>query len=96
MTNKELADLIFPNITKTVEDYEKEYPKRDLKEGAEVVRIAPSPTGFFHIGTMYQALIAENIARTSGGVFFVRNEDTDTKREVEGAVKLIIDTLKLY
>ena len=96
MTNKELADLIFPNITKTVEDYEKMYPKRDLPEGAQVVRIAPSPTGYFHIGTLYQTLIADNLAKKSNGVFFVRNEDTDTKREVEGAVKLILETLKHY
>ena len=96
MTNKDLADLIFPNITKTIEDYEKEYPERNLPEKAEVVRIAPSPTGYFHIGTLYQALIADNIAKKSNGVYYVRNEDTDTKREVKGAVKLILDTLKHY
>ena len=57
MTNKDLANLIFPNITKTVEDYEKEYPKRDLKEGAIVSRFAPSPTGFMHLGGLFQAII---------------------------------------
>lgn len=96
MTSKELANLIFPNITKTVSDYEKEYPERPLSENAQVVRIAPSPTGYFHIGTLYQTLIAYNLAKKTNGVFYVRNEDTDTKREVEGAVKLILDTLKYY
>ncbi len=96
MTNKELANLIFPNITKTIEDYEKEYPQRNLPEDAQVVRIAPSPTGYFHIGTLYQALLVNNLAKKSGGVFYVRNEDTDTKREVEGATQLVLDTLRYY
>ena len=96
MTNKELADLIFPNINKTIEDYEKMYPERNLKEGAKVTRFAPSPTGYFHIGGLYQSLIDFNLARKSEGVFIVRNEDTDKARELEGAVELIIDTLKYY
>ena len=94
MTNKDLAELIFPNITKTIEDYNNEYPKRTVD--GEVTRVAPSPTGYFHIGTLYQTLIAENIARKSNGVFYTRIEDTDTKRKVEEAVKLIFDTLKYY
>jgi len=94
MTNKDLANLIFPNITKTIEDYEKEYPKRDTD--GEVTRVAPSPTGYFHIGTLYQTIIAENLAKKSNGVFFTRIEDTDTKRKVDGAVELIFDTLKEY
>ena len=77
MTNQELADLIFPNITKTPEDYELLYPKRELKEGAKVVRFAPSPTGFMHIGNMMSATINYCLAKSSGGVFFLRNEDTD-------------------
>lgn len=96
MTNKELANLIFPDINETISDLEKKYPKRDLKEGAKVTRFAPSPTGYFHLGGLYQALICNNLAKNSDGVFFVRNEDTDSKREVSGAVSLIFDILKEY
>lgn len=96
MTNKDLADLIFPNITKTIEDYEKEYPERDLPEGAKVVRFAPSPTGFMHIGNMMSATINYVLARGSNGVFYVRNEDTDQARTVEGAVDFIHHILNYY
>lgn len=96
MTNKDLADLIFPNITKTIEYYDKLYPKRDLKDGACVTRFAPSPTGYMHIGGFYQALIDFIIAKNSNGVFYLRNEDTDSAREVKGATELIIKTLKNY
>lgn len=96
MTNKELADLIFPNITKTIEDYEKEYPERKLEEGAKVVRYAPSPTGFMHIGNMMSATINYVLAKSSKGVFFVRNEDTDQARTVEGAVEFIHHVLNHY
>ena len=93
MTDKELADLIFPNVTKSVEDYEKIYPKRNLSEGARVTRFAPSPTGFVHIGNLLQALTDFLLARNSGGVYYLRNEDTDTKREVNEAVDKIMETL---
>lgn len=96
MTNKDLANLIFPNITKTVEDYEKEYPERNLKEGACVTRFAPSPTGYMHLGGFFQALIDFTIANNTDGVFYLRNEDTDQKREVEKAVELITSTLNHY
>ncbi len=96
MTNKELADLIFPNITKTPEDYELMYPERNLKEGTKVVRFAPSPTGFMHIGNMMSATINYCLAKSSGGVFFLRNEDTDQARTVEGAVEFIHHTLNHY
>lgn len=96
MTNKDLANLIFPNITKTIDDYEMMYPDRNLKEGEKVTRIAPSPTGYMHLGTFFQALINYLLAKNSNGVFYVRNEDTDTAREVEGAVELIMDTLQYY
>ncbi len=96
MTNKELADLIFPNITKTPEDYELMYPERKLKEGAKVVRFAPSPTGFMHIGNMMSATINYCLAKSSDGVFFLRNEDTDQARTVEGAVEFIHHTLNHY
>ncbi len=96
MTCKDLADLIFPNVTKTIEDYEKEYPERNLPEGAKVTRVAPSPTGFLHIGGIMQALIDINLARSSGGVFMLRIEDTDRARFVEGATEIIHKTLKHY
>ncbi|MDE5539370.1 MAG: glutamate--tRNA ligase, partial [Bacilli bacterium] len=96
MTNKELADLIFPNIDKTPEDYEKLYPERNLREGAKVTRFAPSPTGFMHIGNMMSSVINFVLAKNSNGVFFVRNEDTDQARTLEGAVEFIHHTLNHY
>ncbi len=96
MTYKDLAELIFPNITKTIQDYEKIYPERNLKEGAKVVRFAPSPTGFMHIGNMMSAVINYVLAKSSGGVFYLRNEDTDQARTVEGAVEFIHKTLRYY
>ena len=96
MDYKYLADLIFPNIDKTIEDYRKLYPVRNLKEGAKVTRFAPSPTGFVHLGGLYQAIMDQLLAKSSEGVFFLRNEDTDKERELDGALKLIIDTLNYY
>lgn len=96
MTNKDLAELIFPNITKTVEDYETMYPVRNLKEGAKVTRFAPSPTGYIHLGGFYQAIIDYVMAKKSGGVFYLRIEDTDQKRELKEATTLILKTLKHY
>ena len=96
MTNKDLADLIFPNITKTIEDYEREYPQRNLPENAKVTRFAPSPTGFMHIGHFMPALIDYVLAKQSKGVFYLRNEDTDKSREVEGAVEYIRNVLSHY
>jgi len=96
MTNKDLADLIFPHITKTVEDYEKEYPERVLPEGARVTRFAPSPTGLMHIGNMLSVLTGYTQAKNTNGVFFLRNEDTDKSRELEGAVDIIMYTLSHY
>lgn len=96
MDYNKLAELLFPHITKTIEDYEEMYPVRNLKEGASVTRFAPSPTGFLHIGGLFAALISERIAHQSGGVFMLRIEDTDKKREVEGGVSKIIDGLKSF
>ena len=96
MTNKDLANLIFPNITKTIEDYEKEYPERELPVGARVTRYAPSPTGFMHIGNFYSVLVDYVIAKRSNGVFYLRNEDTDSAREIEGAVEYIRHVLEHY
>lgn len=96
MTNKELADLIFPNITKTVEDYEKMYPERNLKEGAVVTRFAPSPTGFVHLGSLFSSFVARKVATDTNGVCFLRIEDTDQERLVENSVTEIIRDLKDY
>lgn len=93
MDYKELANLIFPDA-KPISYYEEKYPVRDLPEGAIVSRFAPSPTGFVHIGGLYQALCARMAAHQSGGVFFLRIEDTDQKREVENGIEGIIDSLK--
>ena len=94
--NKYLADLLFPDIDKTVDYFEEKYPPRNLAEGAKVTRIAPSPTGFIHIGNLFGALVDERLAHQSGGIFYLRIEDTDQKRKVDGAVELIIDTFKRY
>ena len=96
MDNKYLANLIFPNITKTIDDYRNIYPKRELKEGAKVTRFAPSPTGYVHLGGLYQALIDSLMAKNSNGIFYLRNEDTDKVRELDGALKLILNTLEYY
>lgn len=96
MDYKYLADLLFPNVTDTPEDIEARYPARGLPEGAKVTRFAPSPTGFVHFGGMYQAVVDYMLAHQSGGVFFLRIEDTDGKREITGAVEALINTLKYY
>ena len=93
MDYKDLANLIFPDA-KDISYYEEKYPERDLPEGAVVTRFAPSPTGFVHIGGLYQALVARTIAEKTGGVFFLRVEDTDQKREVENGVTGIVNSLK--
>ena len=93
MDYKDLANLIFPDV-KPIEYYEEKYPKRNLKEGAIVTRFAPSPTGFVHIGGLYQALVARKVATQTEGVFFLRIEDTDQKREVENGIKGIVESLK--
>ena len=93
MNYKNLADMIFPEA-KDISYYEEKYPIRNLKEGAIVTRFAPSPTGFVHIGGLYQSLIAKKLANQTEGVFFLRIEDTDQKREVENGVENIINSLK--
>ena len=93
MDYKDLANLIFPNV-KDISYYEEKYPRRNLKEGAIVTRFAPSPTGFVHIGGLYQSLIAKKVANQTGGVFFLRIEDTDQKREVENGITDIVNSLK--
>ncbi len=96
MDYKALAQLLFPNVTETPETMEEKFPVRTLPEGAVVTRMAPSPTGFVHLGNLVQGLTAERMAHQSGGVLFLRVEDTDAKREVSGAVEVLINTLKHY
>ena len=91
-----LADLLLPNITKEPEYYESRYPARNLPEGARVTRIAPSPTGYLHLGTLFAALVNRITATSSGGVFYTRIEDTDKKREIEGGIEDIIDGLNRF
>ena len=91
-----LAELLFPHVSETPEDLEARFPVRNLPEGAVVTRMAPSPTGFVHLGNLVQGLVAERMAHQSGGVLFLRVEDTDAKREVPGAVEVLINTLKHY
>ena len=94
--NLKLADLLLPDIDKTPDYYEALYPERDLKEGAKVVRVAPSPTGYLHIGTLFTSLVNRITATSSDGIFFTRIEDTDKKREVEGGIENIIDGLNRF
>ncbi|MDD5696388.1 MAG: glutamate--tRNA ligase [Candidatus Pacebacteria bacterium] len=92
----QIIERLFPNLEITPEEVENKYPPRDLEASAKVTRVAPSPTGFMHIGGIFAGLLSERLAHQSGGVFFVRIEDTDKKREVEGAVQLIIDSLSRF
>ena len=96
MDYQALAELLFPNVTETPDDVEARFPRRELKEGAVVTRMAPSPTGFVHLGNLVQGMISERMAHQSGGVLFLRVEDTDAKREVPGAVEVLINSLKHY
>ena len=90
MDNEKLAELLFGDIEKTPADYEALYPERTLPQGAKVTRFAPSPTGFLHIGGLFAAFVGERTARKTGGVFYLRIEDTDKKREVENGVSGIV------
>ena len=96
MDYQALANLLFPNVTDTPESLEERFPLREVPEGAVITRMAPSPTGFVHLGNLVQGLTSERMAHQSGGVLFLRVEDTDAKREVPGAVEVLIDTLKHY
>ncbi len=96
VTDKELAELIFPDVKESLEDLEKRYPARDLPLGAEVTRFAPSPTGFLHLGSLFTSMICKKVASQSSGVFFVRLEDTDTKREIQGSGKMLLDQLHIF
>ena len=96
MDYQALAELLFPDVTETPEQLEARFPQRDLPEGAVVSRMAPSPTGFVHLGNLVQGTISERMTHQSGGVLYLRVEDTDAKREIPGAVEVLISTLKFY
>ena len=96
MNYKDLADLLYPNITKTIDDLEKIYPERNLKEGAEVCRFAPSPTGRMHMGNLFASFVPEVISKKTGGIFILRIEDTDNKRAIENGTNLILSDLQNY
>ena len=91
--NKEMAELLFADIKKVPEDFEKKYPARNLPEGAKVTRFAPSPTGFLHVGSLFAAFVSQKAAKSTGGVFYLRIEDTDKKREVENGIAGIVEGL---
>ena len=96
MNNLDLANLIFSDVNETIEDLEKRFPKRNLSENALVTRFAPSPTGFLHTGSLFTSLIAYKLAKDSNGVFYIRLEDTDTKREIEGSGEDLLKQLKAF
>ena len=96
MDYKRLSELLFPDVTLTREDIEKRFPPRDLPEGAKVTRFAPSPTGFIHLGGLFPSTVSERLAHQSGGVLILRIEDTDAKREVDGAATALIETLARF
>ena len=96
VTNKQLADIIFPNIKETIDDLEKRFPKRNLPHGAEVTRFAPSPTGFLHTGSLFTSMICRKVASQTNGVFYIRLEDTDQKREIQGSGEQLLSQLKVF
>lgn len=96
MNYEKLAEILFPQVEKSPEEYEAMFPPRNLPQGAKVTRLGPSPTGFIHLGNLFGAFADERLAHQSGGVFFLRIEDTDDKRYVEGAVDIIINSLKFF
>ena len=96
MDYQKLAELLFPSVTEIPAEVEAKFPPRNLPEGAKVTRFAPSPTGFVHFGGLFPSTIGERLAHQSGGVFYLRIEDTDAKREVDGAAEGLIHTLAHY
>ena len=96
MDYNKLANLLFPNTTQTIEELEKQFPKRELPENAMVTRLGPSPTGFIHLGNLYGAFVDERLAHQSDGLMLLRIEDTDAKRKVEGSEEVIINGLSYF
>ena len=96
MDHEKISELLFPDVKKTPEEYEAMYPPRNLPPEAKVTRLGPSPTGFIHLGNLFGAFADERLAHQSGGIFYLRIEDTDEKRYVEGALELIISSLRFF
>lgn len=96
MTRKDLADLMYPHVNATVNDYERKYGERNISEWAVVTRFAPSPTGFVHMGSLLTTFVASKVAKDSDGIFYLRIEDTDQKREVENGIQGIINDLNNF
>ena len=96
ITYKDLANYIFPDVSESIEDLEKKYPERKLPDGAEVTRFAPSPTGFLHLGSLFTSLVANKVAKDTKGIFYLRLEDTDTKREIEGSGEELVKQLQYF
>ena len=96
MDYRALVELLFPDVEKTPEEYEKMFPPRQLPPQAKVTRLGPSPTGFIHLGNLFGAFADERLAHQSGGIFYLRIEDTDDKRYVDGAVDIIINSLHFF
>src|SRR5512133_801590 len=95
-TNRQIADLLFPQVSQTPQDLFRRYPPRHLPDGAIVTRFAPSPTGFIHIGSIYISLIGRKITRQSGGVWILRIEDTDQQREIPRGVEQIVEAIESF
>lgn len=93
---EQLAKLMCPDVTLTINDLEERYKPRNLKEGARVTRFAPSPTGFLHTGSLFASFVAAKLAHDTDGIFYLRIEDTDTKREVKGSTETLINQLALF
>ena len=96
MDYKKLANLLYPNVDKKIEDLEKLYPERNIDKKAEVCRFAPSPTGRMHMGNLFASFVPERFAHQTNGVFILRIEDTDDKRAIDDGINLIINDLKEY
>ena len=93
---EQLAKLICPDVTLTIKDLEEKYQPRNLAEGTRVTRFAPSPTGFLHTGSLFASFVAAKLAHDTNGIFYLRIEDTDTKREVKGSTETLINQLALF
>ena len=96
MNYQALAELLYPNVQHDCDYYEAKYPERNLPEGAKVLRFAPSPTGYLHLGGVYQVMCDERLAHLSGGVFMLRIEDTDSKRELADGIRVITDGISKF
>lgn len=96
MLSNEIISRLMPESLPSADEVFRRYPPRNLPEGAMITRIAPSPTGYVHIGAIFNALLDERFAHQSGGVYYMRLEDTDSKREIEGASEMLLNAFGRY